>query len=103
MPYYSMKIIVLVIIIALAVLLISVGAFVFFSLRAQKKRNQYALELEQCRIYTEQFREYEKQYTILQEQRHNMKHHIRYIRELIWREEYDKMREYMDCVMKELQ
>lgn len=102
MIFHSEKVMILALIFASTVLLISIVILLFLFLRAQQKRNQYSLELEQSRIYTEQFRDYKKRYAVLQDQRHDMKHHISYIKELMQREEYDKMQEYIDAVMKEL-
>ncbi|MCM1236073.1 MAG: Spo0B domain-containing protein [Ruminococcus flavefaciens] len=83
-------------------LIFCVGVLLFQTLRAQKKKNIYSLEWERSRISMEQFLDYQEQYKILQDKHHDMKHHIRYINNLIELEDYDKLQEYLDSLIKDL-
>lgn len=89
-------------ILTLAILLITIAVLLFRTLRAQQRKNMYSLEWEHRQINTEQFQDYQKQYAILQNQRHDMKHHIRYIHELMEREEWEKLQEYLDSLIEDL-
>lgn len=92
----------LLILLILVILMFSVIVLLFLNLRTQRKRHIYDLELERSRISTEQFQDYQQRYTVLQNQRHDMKHHIRYMKELMKRKEYSKLQEYIDTLIKEL-
>lgn len=73
------------------------------AIRAEQKRHQYALDWEQRKMQSEHFQQYRVNYIHLQEQRHDMKHHISYMRELIARKEYQKLDQYIYSLINELQ
>lgn len=102
MKIASIHLIILGCILILAILLIAIAILLFRTLRAQQRKNMYSLEWERRQINAEQFQDYQKQYTMLQNQRHDMKHHIRYIQELMEREEWEKLQEYLDSLIQEL-